>query len=264
MVSGRFGGIRQPEYTGENRCLPCTVVNVVIAAVLAGAVAIVSHPLALVTFAVALAVIYLRGYLVPGTPTLTKRYLPDSLLRRFGKGPRAVIPDDQLDVETALRAAGAVTDCEHEPDVCLTETFRAAWRARIRSLRANDTTRDDLATILGLEADALTFQDHGDAFVVEVEGHRVGQWESRAAFIADIAAGNEFQDSYANWAAISVEHRSRLLHGLRIFLERCPACDGPVSIDQDVVESCCRSFEVVAATCDSCGARLFEAEHAPA
>ena len=30
---------RQPEYTGDNRCIPCTVVNVAIAAVLAALIA---------------------------------------------------------------------------------------------------------------------------------------------------------------------------------------------------------------------------------
>lgn len=51
-----------------------------------------------------------------------------------------------------------------------------------------------------------------------------------------------------------------MLNGLRLFVERCPACDGPVTADREVVESCCRSLDVVAVSCDACGARLFETE----
>jgi len=85
-----IGRLRNPEYTGENRCIPCTAVNVAIAAVAAVAVAVaLTTPVGLAVLVVSLAAVYLRGYLVPGTPTLTGRYLPDSVLARFDKGPRA-------------------------------------------------------------------------------------------------------------------------------------------------------------------------------
>jgi len=38
-------------------------------------------------FIASVILIHLRGYLVPGTPTLTKRYLPDDVLQLFGKEP---------------------------------------------------------------------------------------------------------------------------------------------------------------------------------
>ena len=34
----------------------------------------------------------------------------------------------------------------------------------------------------------------------------------------------------------------------RIFLKQCPECDGPVRVGQEVVESCRRSYDVVAAS----------------
>jgi hypothetical protein len=81
---------RQPEYTGENRCVPCTATNVAIAAVLAiGLAFILVTPIGVVAFLASLVVIYLRGYLVPGTPELTKRYFPPWLLALFGKEPVA-------------------------------------------------------------------------------------------------------------------------------------------------------------------------------
>ncbi len=80
--------LRNPAYTGENRCVPCTAVNVAISVVAAAVAAVAAVELAAAVLAVSLSAIYLRGYLVPGTPTLTKRYFPPWLLARFGKDPR--------------------------------------------------------------------------------------------------------------------------------------------------------------------------------
>ncbi|HET7324840.1 MAG TPA: hypothetical protein VFJ06_10950, partial [Halococcus sp.] len=78
---------RRPEYTGANRCTPCTVVNLLIAVVVTGAVALLVPEVAILAFIIFVGTIYLRGYLVPGTPSLTKQYLPARVLRLFGKQP---------------------------------------------------------------------------------------------------------------------------------------------------------------------------------
>ena len=75
--------LHQPEYTGDNRCTPCTIANVTIAAIGSALLAQRSKWLGAGTFVAALGTIHLRGYLVPGTPTLTKRSLPDRVLRWF-------------------------------------------------------------------------------------------------------------------------------------------------------------------------------------
>jgi len=94
-TGGTLARFKNPEYTGANRCLPCTVVNTLIAAVLAVGVGVGVGTVAgaapgavtgLAAFGVSVAAIYFRGYLVPGTPTLTKRYFPPWLLALFGKG----------------------------------------------------------------------------------------------------------------------------------------------------------------------------------
>ena len=79
--------LKQPEYTGENRCVPCTIVNVVIALVLAGLANVISRGVGVVVLVLSLIAIYVRGYLVPGTPTLTKQYMPERILALFDKGP---------------------------------------------------------------------------------------------------------------------------------------------------------------------------------
>src|SRR6056297_2692903 len=79
--------LRQPKYTGENRCEPCTVLNLSIAAVGSSLIARKSRLGGLLAIGISIALIYLRGYLGPGTPTLTKHYLPSAVLRWFGKDP---------------------------------------------------------------------------------------------------------------------------------------------------------------------------------
>lgn len=134
--------IQQPEHTGRNRCVPCTIVNVAFAAVFGLALAAISGPLGLAVFAAGISLIYLRGYLVPGTPTLTKRYLPDRVLELFDKGPdprprsspsSALDPGEggaaTADPERLLRSLDAVEPCESEDDLCLTDAFESAWYA---------------------------------------------------------------------------------------------------------------------------------------
>jgi hypothetical protein len=281
------GRLRQPEYTGENRCVPCTVTNLVIAAVVSAAVGYAWFAAAgagwwvvgLAVFVVSAASIWLRGYLVPGTPELTKRYFPDWLLASFDKGPRANagmaateadadvaaeaseaagVDLESFDPETALLEGRVVEPCEHEDDLCLDDGFREAWRGRMAAIRGEDDQREALARQLDLDAETMTFQEHANGFVAFHKGSRVGQWESRPALVADLAAAREFSEWLADWDDLPVAARSQLLGGLRIFLDACPVCEGPVLAGTEVVESCCRSHEVVASSCEDCDARLLE------
>ncbi|GAB7017374.1 hypothetical protein [Halostagnicola bangensis] len=114
MAKSILEALRQPEYTGENRCEPCTVLNLAIGAVLSVLVARKSKIAGLFTAVVSIAAIYLRGYLVPGTPTLTKRYLPQTVLEWFGKGSEPVVSSG-LDPATESPSDGdttAITDID--------------------------------------------------------------------------------------------------------------------------------------------------------
>ena len=279
---GLLAGLRRPEYTGENRCVPCTLANTAIAVVLAGVVgyawlALVGGGLAVAGAAtVAVLVlsgvaIWLRGYLVPGTPELTKRYFPDWLLARFDKTPGTATGglddetaeqatyDGPTDPETLLLDGGVVEPCAEVDDLCLADGFREAWHARMTALGDTEAEREELAEQLDVDAASVTFEEHAEgAFTAFVDGSRVGQWESRAALVADLAAGRELPAWLAEWERFPTQVRSQLLGGLRIFLETCPDCEGPVVAGQETVESCCRSYEVVAASCDACGSRLLE------
>lgn len=256
-----LGAIRQPEHTGENRCVPCTVVNVVLAAVLSGIVAMLSIPLAIVAFGLFGLTIYLRGYLVPGTPTLTKTYLPERVLWWFDKDPLPAVtvdPDaEEVDVEGVLRGAGALEPCRDGEDLCLDDTFRASWYEAFEDLEET-SLQQRLAAILDVGVDQIALTDYGRTFVLLVDDVQVGQWESRAALVADVAADEMLRERVDGWSELTVERRSGLWRGLRVYLDRCPECGGAVELSDETVESCCSSREVIASRCRQCEERLFE------
>ncbi|KAB1188243.1 MULTISPECIES: hypothetical protein [Haloferax] len=255
--------IRQPEYTGENRCTPCTVVNVVIAAIASLVLGIVWAPLAIASFALFVGVIYTRGYLVPGTPTLTKTYLPDRVLRWFDKEPAPgyEVGTDSgaaLDVEAVLQGAQVLEECEDEDDLCLTADFEAAWNDELR--RTDESVaRRRLAALVGVDETDLSLEDHGRWIVPVVDGTQIGRWESQGALVADMAADRVLEDRISDWAELTPDQRSTLARGVRVYLETCPDCGGDVRFTEETAESCCRSWEVLTIRCTDCEARFFEA-----
>ncbi|MUV85752.1 hypothetical protein GJ631_03985 [Natronomonas sp. CBA1123] len=113
--------LEQPEYTGENRCTPCTILNLLIAAGVSALVGRRNRALGLLTFVASAALVSLRGYLVPGTPELTKRYLPQSVLAAFDK---ADPPGEDVPVELAEQAAARAdetADSEEDDDSVTSE-----------------------------------------------------------------------------------------------------------------------------------------------
>jgi len=276
-----LSSIRQPEYTGENRCLPCTAVNTVIgllasAAVGAGLVwtglASPSSGLAagLFVFGLCLVAIYFRGYLVPGTPELTTQYFPPWLLAAFGKAPpgyandgrRTDSPrnDEEFDPETDLVAASALEECSDRDDLCLTEEFGTEWKRAIERVKTDDADRAELLAILGTDEGEVRYEEHGDAFRAFVDDRVAGRWESRAAFLADLGAGRVLERYHPDWEGLTLRQRSQLLDGLRLFIDTCPSCGGTPEFETETVESCCLSGEVAAVSCGDCGARLFESD----
>jgi len=273
---GLLGRLRQPEYTGENRCTPCTIVNLGIAVVVAGLLALgtlwlgaavaVGAVVGLLAFAVFAGAIYLRGYLVPGTPEFTKTYFPDWLLRAFEKEP-VVLPgaeddpfESEMDVEAYLTDVGALEECEDVDDLCLTPSFEAAWRERVDSIRRDGDPREDAADVLDVDPERLEWVEYDSAIVAWANHAEVGQWESDAAIHADLAAARALREWDDGWQSLSMPERGSVLNGLRIFLEACPTCGGRVQFRNETVESCCRSIDVLALSCADCGARLLEAE----
>lgn len=266
---------RNPEYTGTNRCIPCTIANIGIAILLSASILTAGlllpnlHQSLTVTiaggfFAISLATIYFRGYLIPGTPELTQRYFPDRVLAWFDKPPTTDLEESSLSVnpEDVLLTASAVEPCQNESDFCLTPAFKSAWHAKISDRRDQQLDESALAQALSVPPndDRIQFDHRGSGILARTATAAVGQWSSNAAIIADVAAATELETRYPDWNTLAPAEKARVLLSLRIFLEECPSCGGLVQVEQDVVESCCRSHDVIASVCQSCETRLFEME----
>lgn len=271
---------RRPEYTGKNRCYPCTIVNLGIALIASLAVAGVlawsttagegvSGVVGAGVFLASAATIYLRGYIVPGTPALTRRYLPDRVLRWFDKDVGdEVTGADEIDVETVLVDAAVLEECDDGADLCLTPAFSRDLERRIETVRDGD---DDPQLTLFLneserasvDRDDLGLERFADAVTVRLDGRRVAQWPSEAASIADRAAAAELGRRVPEWDELGFVARTELAGAIRLWLPSCPGCGSPVAPSRDTVESCCREIDVVAIACDDCGSRLLEVEYEP-
>ncbi|WP_237713393.1 hypothetical protein [Halococcus hamelinensis] len=168
----------------------------------------------------------------------------------------------EIDPERVLLDADAVEPCREGTDLCLTADFQQAWRERIHTTRAHDLSEVILADALNVSTtdDRIAVDQHDQAFIAHTDDAVVGQWSSRAAVIADVAAATELSERLPDWQNLAPAEIARVLMSLRIFIERCPDCDGPVQVEEEVVESCCRSYDVIASACQECDARLFEME----
>ena len=302
--------LKQPEYTGENRCTPCTIVNVCIAAVAAGAAATrgskrTGRLLGTAVFTVSVALIYLRGYLVPGTPTLTKRYFPDWVLAWFDKEPETgtgefvpaddvggaaaestsspaggadssqgqsedaadatdadETPDEQfqeaVDPEELLLDFGVVQPCEDVDDLCLTDEFVDDWQAATDDLEGDEVDVEVVADLFDADPDAISVDGPDEAPIVEAEGVGRQQWMSEGALQADASANAVLAAEHDRWTELPIQNRLSILKALRSFLQSCPVCGGSIEMGDEEVESCCRSFTVVAVSCTECDERFLE------
>ena len=85
--------LRRPAYTGENRCWPCAAVNLLLVAVVAAIAGSLRAPLAPVVLLGGGLLVYLRGYVVPGTPRFAPR-LVDPL--PVDVGPEKPVGSDSI------------------------------------------------------------------------------------------------------------------------------------------------------------------------
>jgi hypothetical protein len=254
--------LRPTDHTGSDRCWPCTAANVVVAVAIALAVATVSRPAAAVTLVAALGIVAYAGYLVPGTPALTRRFLPDRVLARFGK-PRAdpvdARPDGGGDAADRLVAAGAL-EAHDDGTLSLSSSFAASWREAVEALGDDpEAQRAELAAVLDVDPAAVRVEriDDTGALSVRLDDGGVSQWISRAALIADLAAGRALAARDPTWRDRPVTERHRALVGLRQFHGRCPACGGRIEDVPEATAGCCWTSHSVTARCEDCGDRLY-------
>lgn len=248
----RVAALRNPEYTGANRCRPCTVVNVAIAVVIAVGLLAVSAAVAAAALVVALAAIALRGYLVPGTPELTARYLPTSLRSWFGKSAHR--PGVVADVREPFRRAGAVDGSGR-----LAPSFRADWGRAIERSAGADDLEAELAAFLDVDPAAVRLRAYDDGVSASVRGVGAGRWASREAMTADLAAARLLADRGVRTDA-DVRRLREQVGDLRSGLTSCPLCGTDLVVEETTAVACCGARTASVIVCPACAVRWFEGE----
>jgi len=203
--------------------------------------------------ALGVATIYFRGYLVPGTPALTKRYLPAPVLRAFGKEPlsdrtvRSV--DGDAPSERWLVAAGALEDSDRPT---LNDAFAERWQSATEAVTSDVASEAELCDVLGTD----DVSKHADTAAV-VDGSRTIRWISPAAMRADVAASRLFEETVDGWADVPPKRRIELFRDLRLFARICPDCGGAIEVDEWTVDPCCeRPHTMLEALCSECSTSL--------
>ncbi|WP_193309429.1 hypothetical protein [Halorubrum halophilum] len=224
--------LRRPEHTGENRCFPCTVLNTAIVGVAALALSRRSRPLGVLALAVGLALVSLRGYVVPGTPRFAPA-LVDPLPVAFGhespagveSGSLADEGDPEAMMEALVEAGVIVPDGDQ---LYLDDDFRTAWEDRMADLR--DRSGEELAARTAAAShSSVEGEFHGER--VLLAGDR-DAWLSPAIAIAETAAVEALADR-----GISHELRVQAAEPLRTFARTCPVCAGRVT--DTTLRNCC-------------------------
>lgn len=234
--------LRREEYTGSNRCWPCTVVNLAIVGVLALAVGRRDRRLSgLAVALVGAAAVALRGYVVPYTPAFAPRLvgalpLPDDI---FEKPATADIPESasltatELDGEAVLQELAGAGAIEADGDLIRpTAAVDEAWYDEMERLAG--LSLDGLAAEAGDrlpsvdEADAY---DDGDGQWLAIDGKLVARPVAVAELAAYHALGEAVSDQRVRVAGASA---------FRMFLDSCPACGSDLVESSEV--SCCGGY----------------------
>lgn len=224
--------LRRPEHTGENRCLPCTALNAAIVAVAATAISRRNRPLGVLALALGVALVWLRGYVVPGTPRFAPK-LVDPLPVEFDHESAAGVESgslaDDRDPEDMMRAlveAGVIVPDGEQ--LFLDDAFRTAWEGRMADLR--ELSGEELAgRTAAVSHDSVEGAFHGER--VLLAGDR-DAWLSPAVAIAETAA----VETLADWG-LSRDLRVQAAEPLRTFVRTCPVCGGRVT--DTTLRNCC-------------------------
>lgn len=236
--------LQDPRHTGENRCWPCTAVNL-------GLVALVSlwllvrhrRGLGLLVAAVGATAVALRGYAVPYTPRFAPKLvavspIPDDIFEKVGANAaeRESLTDTDMDGETVLRELAEAGVVVADGDIVRpADAIDSAWHREMDRL-ANQpldelvaTARETLPAITTVEA-----YDDGDSEWLAVGESRT-DLVARPVAVAELAAYRALGDA--------VDDTGVRLAGARafpMFLDSCPVCESPLEESSEV--SCCGGY----------------------
>ena len=266
MMSSLLEQVRRPAFTGEQRCWPCTGLNVAILAVVAMGLALVSPLTGLLVTVAGLAAIVLRGYLIPYTPRIAPAIVgripglhrwfdhPGPAMR--GSVGAAAQHDPAADLECLLDA-GLLVDTDGI--IAPSGPFASAWESAMRGLRGRPLA--DLAhqaESVSPAQSARPVHIGGDAWIAlstDADHALEETWLTPPAVVAELAAiiaATGMTDDPAD--------PLRIARVCRMFLTECPVCTTP--LEQGTEVDCCGGFhgtgEVPADTlvCPTCEVRV--------
>ncbi|POG56601.1 hypothetical protein [Haloferax marisrubri] len=167
--------------------------------------------------------------------------------------------DGRVDLTAALHGAG-VFATDADDSLSLSPQFADDWRTRMLETEGRSRDREALAGLLGVDPDRVEMGWNERGLFARLDRGTVGQWASRAAFVADLTAVATFRRYYPEWWRLSTADRNRVLGALRLCLRTCPTCDGAVTVETEQVGSSERdgTKRRVSATCRGCDASLFD------
>lgn len=279
----------------ENRCWPCTALNLALLAALAFVAGRRRRALGVLVAAAGGVAVYVRGYLLPYTPQVAPRLVAAAGLEEwFGDGPPAAAAPDRAGGGSLAGVPGATGDAETDvnrsaagaPDgeavvgallesgaleadgeaVVPAPQFEDRWTAAMADLREFEGDALAEATLAASPAvEAWSVTSDGPLTPVAREyvvlsdgsGEVTGEtWLSRPVAIAETAAV-EALEPYVDGGAT----RRAAARAMRVFLESCPDCGAQVV--ETTTAACCgtitgadtRPDEVLA--CPDCDVRLY-------
>ncbi|WP_396612190.1 hypothetical protein ACH9L7_02575 [Haloferax sp. S1W] len=253
--------LKRPEYTGENRCLPCTVVNAIVVVAVSLALGLLWIPAGVAVLALGALAVYLRGYVVPGTPSFAPRLVAAvGLAGVFGDDEDEPRQSDSLDANvdpevmlSTLLDAGVLVD---EPDgLFVADEVREEWESTMATLRkgSDDELATAVETAVPFDAEATPEYDG-----IGLHGPDLSVWLSRTQAIADVATLYTVVERGVDPAVALAATEP-----LRMFSEVCPACGGPVV--ETTTRDCCGgtasiydSPEQDVLACEECGSVVYE------
>jgi hypothetical protein len=289
--------LRGPEHTGDRRCWPCTVVNVLAVATVALLLGRRRKALGLAVAVVGGALVYLRGYVVPFTPTVAPKLvavspLPDDWFHTESATatppvdavdePDADDTDPQRDLDPDAEREADVGLADDEPDgeellatlvevgavtldgedVRLDPEFEAAWHDEMAPLADLDTdSLTDAVLSVAHAEDGFVFDGDMDdhEWVVLTDGS--GSFQGRTWLSRPVAIAETAAVRALESRLDDAAARRAAAGPLRMFLQTCPDCG--TDLHEESAASCCGGFhgasEVppMVLACPDCRQRLY-------
>lgn len=235
--------LRRPEYTGPNRCWPCTVVNAAILLVVSVLVAIPAPMVGLLVLVVGAVAIGLRGYVIPYTPQFAPRIVavvpgadrvfPAHAAERNAGG----IGDEDADGDAIVAALVDAAVLTGDEELGIDDAVAQAWNDEMRAIADHSTIElaDAVAEASPNPVRTKTYERAGKEWIIVTDEDGSIQsetWLSRAVAITDVAAVRTLTDH-----GIDRQTAANAASPLRLFLTDCPDCGG--ELIETTTETCC-------------------------